>query len=397
MFSKKERILLFTLAAVQFNHIVDFMIVMPLGPQLMRSFSIDPHQFGLLVSSYTFTAGIASFFAALMIDKFDRKTALMFFLSGFTIGTLSCAFANSYGLLLLARAATGGFGGVLGSIVLAIAGDQFDQSRRGSAMGVVMAAFSAASVLGVPFSLYLANHYDWHAPFIFLGLLAMVFSLVIYFILPSMTNHLKGPHANQNPFEPLLHVLRSRQQLLGLLFLALLIFGQFSIIPYLSQSLVANAGMTEAQLPLIYLVGGAASILSSPLVGRLSDKFGKLQVFTIFVLLSFIPVFIITNLNTQPLYILLILCGGFFVISGGRNVPAMAMVTGLVSPAHRGSYMSVVSSVQQLAASIASLAAGMIVVKDSAGHFLNYNVVGYISIGFAFVAMLLARSLKPTN
>ena len=240
-FSRSEKILLALMASINFSHIVDFVIMMPLGPILMKTFSIDPKQFGFLVSAYTFAAGISGFLSAFFIDRFDRKSCLTFFYTGFGIGTVACGLAPTYELLIAARFATGLFGGVLGSLVLSIVSDTISYERRGSAMGIVMGSFSLASVVGVPLGLKLATMYDWHVPFLSLGGLSLVLLSVVGFILPSMKGHL-GNRKSSTPVETLKTIFNSRPQLLALAFMFSLVLGQFTIITYLSQSFVANAG-----------------------------------------------------------------------------------------------------------------------------------------------------------
>jgi predicted MFS family arabinose efflux permease len=165
---KKEKILLFILASIQFTSIMDFMIMMPLGPQLMRIFQINPQEFGFLVSAYTFAAGFSSFIGVFWIDNFDRKKALMNMYLGFLLGTLACALSPTYTILVLSRILTGLFGGLLMALVFSIIGDVIEEKRRGTAMGYVSTSFSLASVLGVPFGLFIASFWNWHAPFFFL-------------------------------------------------------------------------------------------------------------------------------------------------------------------------------------------------------------------------------------
>ncbi len=179
----RERILILTLACVQFTHVMDFMIIMPLGPQLMRVLQINPQQFGAIVSAYTLSAGVSGFFAAFFIDNFDRRKSLLVCYTFFMAGTLACGLAPGFGWLLAARIITGSFGGVLGTLVLSIIGDSVPLGRRSAAMGIVMAAFSAASVFGVPAGLFLSDMYDWHAPFFFLVVVGgFVWALVIFFV-----------------------------------------------------------------------------------------------------------------------------------------------------------------------------------------------------------------------
>ncbi len=366
IFTKAEFLLLLALGSVNFVNIIDFMIMMPLGPQLMRTFKVSPHEFGLLVSAYTFAAALSSVVGSFLIDRFDRKTALLFFFCGFCVGTVACGFSSSYVALLTARFLTGVFGGILGTLVLSIVGDTIDITRRGSAMGIVMAAFSAASVLGVPLSVFLANYFSWHAPFYFLGALTLLLILILNSFLPSLTSHL-AHYRNRNPKEVICSVVKDSNQLEALSFTFLLVFGQFSMIPFLSPSLVTNAGLTEAQLPLIYLIGGGVSIFTSPWIGRIADRIGKKKTFIIFALLSLIPTLIITHLGKTPVVLVLLVIAFFFAVVGGRMIPAMAMITSTVPPERRGGFMSLVTSTQHMSSSLGSYIAGLIVVKEADG------------------------------
>ncbi len=180
----------------------------------------------------------------------------------------------------------------------------------------------------------------------------------------------------------------------ALIFMFFLIFGQFSIIPFFSPSLVANAGLPEAQLPLIYLTGGLISIVTGPLIGRLADRIGKLKVFVIFATISLVPIYLVTHLEPHPVWLLLALVAVFFTTIGGRMIPAMAMVTGAVKPQHRGSFMSFMSSTQQFSSAIASFVAGMIILKSDTGTLLHYATVGWIAIAASIGAIFLAYKAK---
>lgn len=360
----------------------------------MRIFSISPQEFGLLVSSYTFSAGISGFAASFYIDRFDRKKALLLFFLGFSVGTLACALAPTYSILLMTRSLTGIFGGVLSSLVMSIVSDAISYERRGTAMGIVMASFSASSVLGVPFSLWLASHFNWHAPFLFLGAASLLLNAFAIWAIPSMRDHLEHNSSLKDPFSTLRGIFTNNNQALALIFMSMLVFGHFSIIPFYSPSMVANAGLLESQLPLIYLVGGACSIVTSPLIGKLSDRFGKHRVFLIAGIISLFPVFLVTHLGVTPLWMILALTAFFFMIIGGRMIPANTMVSSVVPPQSRGSFMSLVSSVTQLSSAAASFFAGQIVVKGSDGQILHYEKVGYLAIVFTIFALYLSKYLK---
>lgn len=393
-FSREEKFLMVILGAINFSHIVDFMVMMPLGPQLMRIFSINPHEFGLLVSSYTFLAAISSFLSSLFIDRYDRKSALLFFYLGFSLATIACALSKNYSFLLFSRALCGAFGGVLSSLVFSILGDSINQERRATAMGLVMISFSVASVFGIPFSLTLANNYDWHSPFMFLGVVSAFISVLIAIKFPSMKNHLKGPGGTHDPFATIKHTLTIPSQLFALAFIFTVVFGQFSMIPFMSPSFVANGGLPEKQLPLIYLLGGVISMFGSPFFGRLADRFGKALVYRISALVSIVPIFLITNLSQSPLWIILAISTSFFFVMGGRMVPASAIMTTAATPRYRASFMSMSSSIQQLGSSLASYIAGLIVIKNAEGHLDNYPTVGYITIALTLVSIYLVGHIK---
>lgn len=392
--NKQERILLLVLALVQFTNIMDFMIMMPLGPQLMRLFDISPQQFSILVSSYTFTAGMVGFLFSFYIDRFDRKKALQVAYIGFTLGTFACAGSPSYQVLILARIFTGMFGGILGAITLSIVGDAFSFERRAAAMGIVMSAFAAASVFGVPFGLFLATAFSWHMPFIALGVAGTVISVLVYQYVPEMKMHIAELNPDSRRFDALRKILNNRNQLTALCMMMLIMLGQFTIIPFIAPYMVSNVGFGENQLTYIYLLGGAATLITSPYVGKASDKYGKPLVFTIFAFLSVIPLFLITNMPAMPIVWVLVVTTSFFIFISGRGIPATTMISGTVEPGNRGSFMSINSCVQQLSSAFASFIAGTIVIKDGTGRLLHYQYVGYIAIAATFMAIVLSRKLK---
>lgn len=395
---KNERILLFILAAAMFTHIMDFMIMMPLSPSLMSIFDINAQQFSLLVSSYTFTAGITGFLAAFRIDRYDRKSMMLVMYFGFTLGTIACAFAPTYMFLLIARSLAGAFGGVLGALILSIVSDVVPLERRASGLGIVMASFSVASVFGVPFGLFLASKFSWHAPFLFLGILAVVIFGLMFAFIPPLRSHLNGTH--KKPMEILTRIFGQRSSLLGLTFVSVLTLGHFTIVPFIAAYMVGNVGFSNDDLSYIYLVGGALTIFFSPWVGKMADKHGRLKIFTIFGSLVILPILFITNMPPMPLWSALVVAGIFFIFSNGRMVPSTTMETAIISPESRGSYMSIRSSVQQLTSGLASFLAGTIISEKAsvfspeAKALVNYGYVGLIAVFFSLVSLWLARKLQ---
>lgn len=401
MFTSLEKKILTILAFVQFNHIVDFMIIMPMGTQLMRLFSIEAQQFSLLVSSYTFFAGVSGFMASFYMDRFDRKKSLILLFAGFTLATIFCGVARDYHTLLIARSMTGFFGGVMNSIILSITSDLIDYKRRGMAMGFLATAFSAASILGVPFSIFLSQSLSWYSPFIFLAALCVVILVGIYRYVPNINKHLKPdvPEMHHVPkitfWQPVISVLQSPVQRISLIFMFFVMFSHFSIIPFIATSQVVNAGLSEQQLTLIYLIGGICSFFSAPLVGRMSDRYGKAKVYLYSILFSIVPIFLVTNQEKDSLWVILIVAGLFFVSAGSRMIPAQALVSGAVSSQQRGAFMSLLSCLQSLAMAAGSYIAGIIVTIDPKdGRLLNYPAVGYMAIGVGLLTLVILQKLK---
>lgn len=388
---KKESALLFILAALQFTNIVDFMIMMPLGDVLMKLFKIGPQQFSVIVSAYTISAGISGFLGAFLIDRFDRKVALKYIYLGFTIGTFACGLAPNYEMLVLARIFTGMFGGIIGALVISIVSDIIPVERRSTAMGVVTAAFSVASVLGVPGSLYIANLYSWHIPFFVLGGISSILLVASLYIIPSIKAHLDLPR--KSPKQLLTMLRDSPNQQKALLFMFLLVMGQFSVIPFITPYMIRNVGLTQGTIPFIYLVGGGLTIFSSPLIGKLADKYGRQRIFVFGAAFSIIPLLIITNLVPIPIYFVLTITGIFFISITGRMIPAMSLMTSIVKPENRGSFMSMSSSVQQLSAGAAAFISGNIVIQGTNG-LQNYNYVGYLAVAATLVAIFMSYKLK---
>jgi predicted MFS family arabinose efflux permease len=376
---KRERFFLFALAGIQFTHILDFMIMMPLGPQFIKALSINTHQFGLLLSSYTFAAAVAGVFATYYVDRFERRQLLLRLYICFIVATVACGFAPNYHLLFIARACAGAFGGILGSLVQTIVADSIPFERRGKALGTVMAAFSVSTVAGVPLSLFLANHIEslgWRAPFMFIGLISTVILFIGYRNIPKISGHLHHVQEGSR-FKQIYEVLIAHQHARAFLFMGLIMITGFSVIPYIALYLTSNVGIANSYISLIYLCGGVATLMSSRLIGHMADKYGKVRVFRILAIISLIPLLVTTNLVPVPLWVVLINSTSFFILISGRMIPAMAIVSQLVEPKIRGTFMSLVGSVQMLASGIASVLAGWVVTITADGKMEHYNLVGY--------------------
>lgn len=390
---KRERIYIIILAAIQIAHILDFVIMMPLGPQFMRVFSISPAQFSTLVSAYTFSAGIVGFFGALYADHFDRKKFLIFNFTGFIIGTFMCAIAEGFHSLLIARIIAGAFGGILNACVLSLVADLIPFARRGKAMGVVMSAFSIASVMGIPVGLWVANKFHWHAAFYLICILSLVFWIGSFIFLPSVK--VDGPKLgfvdNLKKFKV---IIKNFDYLQCFTLTSVLGFGVFMTIPFIAPYMVKNVGLQESELPLIYLFGGAFTIISARLIGKLSDTKGSYRMFKILAIISCFPLIALTNLPQVPLWVALVVSTLFTMIGSGRFIPAMTLISAVARPGDRGTFMSLENATRQFSTGVASQLAGLIIGTTSAGLLTNFPLVGIVGVVTTILGIYIAFKIK---
>lgn len=376
---QKERWLLWSLAAVQFTHIVDFMVMMPLGPQLTNLFALSDAQFGLLVSVYSLAAGVSGLLASLVIDRFERKRALLTLYAGFAAATLACGLAPTYGSLMVARIAAGIFGGVLGALVQTIVGDAIAFERRGRAMGVVMASFSLATVAGVPASLWLASQVGWHGPFVAIALFCAPVWLVAWRAVPSLHGHLAHA-ATGSSFGQLRRVLADFNHWRAFGLSALMVLGSFSIIPYITIYTTTNLGLSQEQVPLVYLAGGVATLFTARLWGHLADRHGKVLLFRAISLAAVVPMMVLTHMPAVPLGVLIVVTTSFFIFVSGRMVPGMALLTAAPPPAMRGAFMSVNGALQSGAMGLAAWLGGALISRSPDGLVQGYGRTGWLAL-----------------
>lgn len=396
-----EKRLLYILGGIQLTHIVDFMVMMPLGPMLTRDLGVTTDQFGVLVSSYTFAAAIAGLLCALFVDRFERKRLLLTLYALFALATLACACAPTYSGLLVARALAGAFGGVLGALISTVIGDQIPPERRGRAGGYISASFALSTVAGVPLALWLANHtpvLHWRAPFVFVALLSVGFGLAARQWLAVTSADIEEEAGTAQglwlgAWQRMTGVLAAPIHRWALLFGCLVLFSSFSVIPFITIYATGTVKFPETLLPLMYLIGGICTLMSSRWVGKFTDRAGKQKSFLIFAPLAAIPMLITTHMSAVPAWVYLVVSTLFFVLVSARMIPTMALMNGSADPKLRGTFMSLSASLTQAAMGLGAFVTGHIVSVDSTGIMTGYNYAGYIALTATLAAVWVSRKL----
>lgn len=390
VFTRYQAFIIVIMSLLQFTVILDFMVMAPLGAMLIRILKISPSQFGWVVSAYAFSAGIAGIIAAGFADKFDRKKMLLFFYAGFVLGTFLCGIAPDYYFLLFARMITGMFGGVLMATNMAIMADLFPVQVRGRVMGYIQMSFAVSQVAGIPIGIYLANQFGWHMPFLLIvGFCAIIGVLIIRWMKP-VKDHLKE-RAAQNPMTHLAKTASERRYLPAFLATIFLSTGGFLMMPFSSAFLVRNVGVTETILPIVFIVAGIGGLVTGPVIGKMSDKLGTYRMFAVGTLLAAVMVLIITHLGITPLWKVLIINTTMYAAVFARFIPSQALVSAVPDMKDRGAFMSINSSVQQMGGGIASAIGGWIIAQDTAGRLVNYDVLGFVTIGAFVVCLVLMQ------
>ena len=390
---RRELALLLTLAGIQFTHVVDFMIMMPLGPQLTQLFTISDAQFGLLVSAYTFAAGISGLLAASFIDRFERKRLMLVLYFLFALTTLACALAPTYGMLMLARVAAGTFGGILSAMTQTVIGDVIPFARRGRATGLVMTSFSLATVIGVPSGLFLANHAGWHSSFIAIAVACAVVGLLAVFSMPRLDKHvaqargqdvlfaIRGVWADQN-----------HRRALGMS--SAMMFAAFTVVPYITIYMQSNKVLLPTEIPFIYLSGGVVTLLTARWIGSLTDRVGKRKMFQRMLLLSMVPITVTTLMQPFPLPVVLFVSSSLFFCMNGRMIPGMALLTSAAQPQFRGAFMSLNGAVQSLSIGLATWIGGLLIQRNALGEVTHYWLCALAAVLASLVAFMLAQKVK---
>ena len=399
----RERLLLLTLAAIQFIHVLDSLLVMPLGPQFMRDLSLTPAMFGALVSAYSLAAAAAGLAGAFVLDRFDRKYALVTLLFGLVAATFICGIAKDFSILVGGRILAGACGGLIQALLFTIIGDCFPEARRGNATGTVMSAYSVATVLGVPSALFLAGQGNWSLPFIVLAACGFFVFLASIALIPPLKGHLLHAARSARALErgskksAFLALILKQNSRHAFLMIITLMFAGFTVIPYMSAYLSSNLGLSHQDLATVFFAGGVATFATARWIGRLSDRFGKRIMFNWLALASAVPTLVLTHAKPMSMIAVLFVTTSFILLLAARGIPALSLITASVGPGLRGRFLSLTSSLQQASSGLASLLTGLFLSQAPDGHLTNYNWAGDLSVVFILCSVLVVNRLRPVG
>jgi MFS transporter, DHA1 family, inner membrane transport protein len=393
--ASQERRLLWLLALTQFTIIMDFMIVMPLGPQIMHAFAITPAAFATAVSAYSWCSGLSGLLAATYIDRFGRRKLLLIVYALFALSNLCCALATGFPMLLAARAFAGITGGVLGSVIMAIVGDVIPLQRRGAATGTIMTAFSLAAIAGVPAGVLLGARFTWAAPFVLLVALSLMIGFGGALIVPPLDKHLnQRPPPLRKVVPDLARLLANPRHLNAFALTFMIMVSHMLVIPFIAPMLVLNHGVPPAHLSWMYMGGGCATFFTSRAIGRLADRYGKPLTFRIAALLSMPPVLFITHLPDLPFIAVVLFFPFFMVAMSGRMVPMQALLTTVPETSRRGAFLSANSALQALGAGCGAWIGGLMLTNTASGHIAGYGAIGWLAVAVTMGATLWVGRVK---
>lgn len=376
------------LAAIQFAHMVDFVVLMPLGPTLMADLSISPAQFGTLVSSYNFAAAFSGFALGFFSDRYDRKYLLMAALAGFIVGTFSCSFSSSFASLTFFRLLTGLFGGMMNGLIFALVADLVPYERRGKAMGIVMSSFSVASVIGVPLGMAIADYSHWSRTFQFIGIFTVGIFVYAFKTFPNIS--VVKTSENMGYWHSIKVVFSRSLYLKSYLFLFLVSGSLFLLIPFLSPFAVKNMLIETTDLKFMYLVGGLCTVVTARIIGVLTDRLGALKTYSLIVLLSFIPIYIFTHSGPRSLVSYLILGSCFMTMVSGRMIPCMTLASEVPVEEERGFFMGILNSIRSFGSAFMTFLGGFLITESAAGPLEGFGRMGLIAIFIGVITLFMA-------
>lgn len=384
-----EREVVFLVGLAQFVNILDFMIVLPLGPDYARELGIATAKLGVVGGSYTAAAAVAGILAARFLDRFDRRVALAVSMLGLVGSTVAAGFATSLTTLLAARVLAGAFGGPATAIGLSVVSDLVPVERRGKALGAVMGAFAIASVVGVPAGLELGRRFGWRFPLYAVAALGLVVVAGVVARLPSLRGHLTASRVVVGP----LTLLRSPGTIAAILGTMSISLAGFSVIPNVSAYLQANCGVPREQLGLLYLAGGLPTFFVLRIAGRFADLYGSSRV--AFVGSALFVVVIVLGFATgrslvHPALVFVLMMSA----QSTRNVSSQALGSKLPAPHERAGFQSLQSAVQHMGAALGSSLGSVFLVTAPSGELLGMPALSAFAVAAALPLPWTLRALE---
>lgn len=386
-----ERLILLLVGAVQFVNILDFMMVMPLGPDFSQSLGIPLSDLGLVAGSYTASAAVSGIIASFFLDRFDRRLALALAMCGLVVGTIFGGFAVDFRSMVAARVIAGAFGGPASSIAIAIVADVVPAERRGVAMGKVMGAFSVASVVGVPLGLEIGRLGGWRLPFFSVAGMGAVVGFSAVWAMPPIRAHLDAPQ--RSGLTSVVSLLRQPVVWLSLACTATVTAAAFILFPSLTAWVQYNVHTPREHLGMLYMVGGGCSFFSMQLVGRLTDRLGGVLVALVASLL-FVANHVLAFFTATPLLPVIVIFVIMMVSNSSRNVVLNTVSSRVPAPAERARFLSLQSAAQHSAAALAAMGSSLLLVELPDRRLDGMASVAAVSCLLALMLPLLLRLVE---
>jgi predicted MFS family arabinose efflux permease len=392
-----QRFIIFLVAAVQFVNVLDFMMVMPLGPDFARGLGIPTARLGLVSGSYAAAAAIAGFVGASFLDRFDRRKALAVAILGLVLGTAAGAMAQGLTTMILARVVAGAFGGPATSLALSIVADVVPPARRGRAMSVVMGAFSIASIAGVPLGLQLSVWFGWRVPFLAVAGLGVVIVVLALGRMPSLTGHLT--RSAIKPLDRMIALWGDSTIRLALLTNGLVFLTAFIVIPNIAAHLLQNIHYPRPRLSPAYTVGGVVSLFVIIATGRVVDRRGPTFVATLGTLIYAVALVLGFIAPDRFFHLpVFVLFGIFMAAMSMRNLSVASLSTRVPRHDERAGYMSLQSMAQHLSSALGAFISSQFLHNTPEGRLAGIDTISTLSLVLAFaLPPLLSVILRRVN
>lgn len=388
---KLETKIVWIAALVQFVNIVDFMMVMPLGPDISKSLPVTNGDIGVICGCYTIAVGLSGILCSKFLDRFDRKSVALVAVLGLSFGTVSATLCWNIYSLIAARVLAGIFGGPAAAIALSMVADVVPPERRGKAMAIVMGSFAVSSIGAIPFGLELARWGSWRTPFYGISILGLAVFFLILFVTPTMKDHLEYKVQGIS----IVQLLKKSDYLLAFIMMMTAMMSSYAIIPNISAYFQLDLGMPREDLSFLYLAGGIITLVLMQLGGSIADRIGPIPANIAGTVL--LVYFLYDGFVHEPRFSLVIIFIMFMGMVCFRNVSATAEASKLPKPYERAAFMSLLSSLQHMGNGLGALIASAMVVTSQSGELLHMERVGLFSIILALFQPLILIVIRQNG